>query len=179
MTSDYSNKYSSVVLAVCTSRIGMAHVKKCCFNFCKEFRDFAIRGNVLDLAIGIVVGTAFTNVIQSLVDDIITPPLGLALGGVDFANLTIKMKNFVYTSQPPVVIRYGKFIQSIISLLIVAMALFCIIKGVNHIYKITTKKKTKQDIEVITEPSEDIKLLREIRDLLAGRSYMQAITVRI
>ncbi|CAF4893283.1 unnamed protein product, partial [Rotaria magnacalcarata] len=140
---------------------------------------FAIRGNVLDLAIGIVVGTAFTNVIQSLVDDIITPPLGLALGGVDFANLTIKMKNFVYTSQPPVVIRYGKFIQSIISLLIVAMALFCIIKGVNHIYKITTKKKTKQDIEVITEPSEDIKLLREIRDLLAGRSYMQAITVRI
>ncbi|CAF3442107.1 unnamed protein product, partial [Rotaria sp. Silwood2] len=63
----------------------MTHVTRCCFNFCKEFKEFATRGNVLDLAIGIVIGTAFTNVIQSLVDDIITPPLGLVLGGVYFA----------------------------------------------------------------------------------------------
>ncbi|CAF3328649.1 unnamed protein product [Rotaria socialis] len=157
----------------------MARAKTCCFNFCKEFKDFATRGNVLDLAIGIVVGTAFTNVVQSLVDDIITPPLGLVLGGVDFANLTIKMNNFVYTNQPPVVIRYGKFLQAILSLLIVAMALFCIIKGVNHIYKISTKKKKKHEVESIIEASEDIKLLREIRDLLAGRAYIQATTIRI
>jgi large conductance mechanosensitive channel len=74
------------------------------------FNRFALRGNVLDLAIGIIIGTAFTNVVKSLVDDIITPPFGLILGGVDFVNLTIKMKNFVYKDQPPVVIRYGKFL---------------------------------------------------------------------
>ncbi len=74
------------------------------------FNRFALRGNFLDLAIGIIVGKAFTNVVQSLVDDIITPPFGLILGGVDFVNLTIKMKNFVYKDQPPVVIRYGKFL---------------------------------------------------------------------
>ena len=88
---------------------------------------FALRGNVLDLAIGIIIGTAFTNVVQSLVDDIITPPFGLILGGVDFVNLTIKMKNFVYKDQPPVVIRYGKFIQTMISFFIVTMTVFSVI----------------------------------------------------
>ncbi|CAF1555579.1 unnamed protein product, partial [Rotaria sp. Silwood1] len=141
-----------------------------CFNFCKEFKEFATRGNVLDLAIGIVIGTAFTNVIQSLVDDIITPPLGLVLGGVDFANLTIKMKNFVYTNQPPVVIRYGKFIQSCFTLLIIAMTLFCIIKAINHLYKIAAKRKEKKKTDTDVEISEEIKILREIRDLLANKS---------
>jgi large conductance mechanosensitive channel len=124
----------------------------------------------LDLAIGIVIGTAFTAVIQSLVDDIITPPLGLILGGVDFVNLTIKMNNFVYKNQPPVVIRYGKFIQSIITLSIVALALFGVIKAINQLYKIAAKKKEKNKTDPIIEASEEVRILCEIRDLLARSS---------
>ncbi|CAF3609027.1 unnamed protein product [Rotaria sordida] len=140
---------------------------------------FVTRGSVLDLAIGIVIGTAFTNVVQSFVDDIITPPLGLLLGGVDFANLTIKMKNFVYTNQPSVVIRYGKFIQSCLTLFIIAMALFCIIKAVNQLYKIAAKKKEKKKTDANTEITEEVKVLREIRDLLAGKSSMALTHVQV
>ncbi len=147
------------------------------FNF-SDIHSFATRGNVLDLAIGIVIGTAFTNVVQSLVDDIITPPLGLILGGVDFVNLTIKMNNFVYKDQPPVVIRYGKFIQSIITLLIVAFALFFVIKAINQLYKITARKKEKMKIDANIEVAEEVKVLREIRDLLNRQSTTDAIPVR-
>jgi large conductance mechanosensitive channel len=117
--------------------------------------------------------------VQSIVDDIITPPLGLVLGGVDFANLTIKMKNFVYKDQPPVVIRYGKFIQSIITLLIVALALFFIIKGINQLYKIAARKKEKKQIDSNIEASEEVKVLREIRDLLARQSSVDSIPMRV
>ncbi len=138
-----------------------------------QINRFALRGNVIDLAVGIVIGTAFTNVVQSLVDDIITPPLGLVLGGVDFVNLTIKMKNFVYQDQPPVVIRYGKFIQAIITLLIVALALFFIIKLVTKLQKIAARKK----VETITviEVTEEVKVLREIRDVLKRQSYENSL----
>ena len=135
---------------------------------------FALRGNVLDLAIGIIIGTAFTNVVQSLVDDIITPPFGLVLGGVDFVNLTIKMKNFVYKGQPPVVIRYGKFIQAMISLTIVAFALFFVIKGINQLQKMTSKKKEGGLTKLDAGDSDQIKVLREIRDLLS-RSHSAPI----
>jgi large conductance mechanosensitive channel len=133
---------------------------------------FALRGNVIDLAIGIVIGTAFTNVVKSLVDDIITPPFGFILGGVDFVNLTIKMKNFVYKDQLPVVIRYGKFIQTIITLFIMAFALFFVIKGVNKLHQIVIKKKQKEENKEIVEleTREEIKILCEIRDLLAKQS---------
>jgi large conductance mechanosensitive channel len=144
-----------------------------------DIHSFATRGNVLDLAIGIVIGTAFTTVVQSLVDDIITPPLGLVLGGVDFVNLTIKMKNFVYKNQPPVVIRYGKFIQSIITLCIVALALFFLIKAINQLYKIAAKKKEKTKIDVKIEITEEIKVLREIRDLLARQTTTDSLPVRL
>src|SRR5579862_3620931 len=97
----------------------------------------------------------------------ITPPLGLVLGGVDFVNLTIKMQNFVYKDQPPVVIRYGRFIQSIITLSIVALALFFIIKAINQLYKIAGRKKEKNKADLIVETSDEVKVLREIRDLLA------------
>ncbi|CAF1045844.1 unnamed protein product [Rotaria sordida] len=100
----------------------MTDVRQCCCKFSKEFKEFALQGNVLDLAIGIIIGTAFQSVVKSLVDDIITPPFGLIFDGVDFSNLTIKMKNFVHKDQPPVVIRYGIFIQQIIHLLIMALA---------------------------------------------------------
>ena len=124
----------------------------------------------MDLAIGVVVGAAFTALIQSLVDDVVTPPLGLLLGGVDFANLTIKMKNFVYQNQPPVVIRYGKFLQSILSLLIVVFALFFVIKAINQLHKITNRKKKKMAENIKIEVTEEVKVLREIRDLIAQQS---------
>jgi large conductance mechanosensitive channel len=122
---------------------------------------------MFDLAIGIVVGTAFSNVVKSLVDDIITPPLGLLIGGVDFVNLTAQISNFVYSNQPPVVIRYGKFIQQILYLFIVALALFFIIKLINKLNKIAMKKKVDIEQAVVKELTDETKALHEIRDLLA------------
>lgn len=129
---------------------------------------FALRGNVVDLAIGIIIGTVFTNVVQSLVDDIVTPPLGLLLGGVDFANLTIKMKNFVYVKQPPVVIRYGKFIQTMISFFIMAMTLFAVIKAINKFNKITenSKKKSTKPVQVV----EEMTCISEARHILTQQT---------
>jgi large conductance mechanosensitive channel len=166
----------------------MSRVMRCCGGFCKDFKAyvflliffcqtisqfdrFALRGNIVDLAIGIIIGTAFTTVVQSLVDDIITPPLGLLLGGVDFVNLTIKMKNFVYEDQPPVVIRYGKFIQAMISLIIVAFALFFVIKMINKLQKMSAKSKEQNERNIEIEVTEEVKVLREIRDVLTRQSY--------
>ncbi|CAF3181107.1 unnamed protein product [Rotaria sp. Silwood2] len=168
----------------------MACISQCCGSFCKEFKAyvfiltfllliffqsnrFALRGNVLDLAIGIIIGTAFTSVVQSLVDDIITPPLGFIMGGVDFVNLTIKMENFIYKDQPPVVIRYGKFIQTIISLTIVAFALFFVIQAINHLHKIAQRNKTTTETDIEIEVTDELEVLREIRDLLAQQSSVK------
>jgi large conductance mechanosensitive channel len=121
---------------------------------------------MLDLAVGIIIGTAFQNVVKSLVDDIITPPFGLIFDGVDFSNLTIKMRNFVHKDQPPVVIRYGIFIQQVLHLLIVALALFFIVKLINKLHKIAAHNR--ESMAVASEPSEEVKVLREIRDLIAA-----------
>ena len=174
----------------------MSRAKRCCGNFAQEFKEyvtnrllssvysifsfretriedffchrFALRGNVVDLAIGIIIGTVFTNVVQSLVDDIVTPPLGLILGGVDFANLTIKMKNFVYVKQPPVVIRYGKFIQTMISFFIMALTLFMVIKAINKLNKITKNSKRNSEKKLIIPPdaTEEVLLVSEARNIL-------------
>ena len=139
-----------------------------------------MRGNVLDLAIGIVVGAAFTNVVQSLVNDILTPPFGLLLAGVDFSNLTIQMGNFVYKNQSPVVIHYGRFIQTVIILFIVALILLFVAKGANQLVRIAARKKEMMDIESKMELTEEVKLLRQIRDLLGRPSTtMQSISIRI
>ncbi len=131
-----------------------------------------MQGNILDLAIGIIIGTAFQNVVKSLVDDIITPPFGLIFDGVDFSNLTIKMPNFVHKGQPPVVIRYGLFIQQIIHLLVLAFALFGIVKLISRLRRIAAQNRQRAEANEPTqpseppEPSEEVKLLRNIRDLL-------------
>lgn len=172
----------------------MAQVKQCCLGCFREFKkyvtlitdnflvfiqffcySFASRGQVLDLAIGMIIGTAFTNVIQSLVDDIITPPLGFVLGGVDFANLTIRMTNFVHKDQPPVVIRYGAFIQTIITLFIVAFVLFFIVRGINQLYKIAMRKQQTAEIQM----TEEVKVLCEIRDLLSAKSIADSKSIRL
>jgi large conductance mechanosensitive channel len=124
---------------------------------------------MFDLAIGIIIGTAFSNVVQSLVNDIITPPFGLLIGGVDFVNLTIQIPNFVYTNQPPVAIRYGRFLQQILYLLIVALALFFIIKFINKLHKIAMRKKIEVEKATVKESTDEVKVLHEIRDLLAQK----------
>jgi large conductance mechanosensitive channel len=121
---------------------------------------------MFDLAIGIIVGTAFSNVVKSLVDDIITPPLGLLIGGVDFVNLTIQISNFVYTNQPPVVIRYGKFLQQILYLIIAAFVLFLMIKLINKLYRIAMQAKVDIEKSVVKELTDEVKILHQIRDLL-------------
>ena len=111
----------------------------------KEFRDFIMRGNVLDLAVGIIIGAAFTTVVKSLVDDILMPPIGLLLGGVDFSNLFINLSGGDYSSlvaaqeAGAATINYGLFINALINFLIVAFVLFLIIKQFNRIQDILQK----------------------------------------
>ncbi|CAF0929776.1 unnamed protein product [Adineta steineri] len=148
----------------------MANVQQCCCNFGKEFKEFTLRGNILEMAIGIIIGTLFQNVVKSLVDDIITPPFGLIFDGVDFSNLTIKLPNFVRKDQPPVVIRYGLFLQQILHLVIMALALFCIVKFISRLHRIAAQNRelATENVPVQSnEPSEELKVLRDIRDLIA------------
>lgn len=137
-----------------------------------EFRTFAMRGSVIDLAVGVVVGAAFTAIVTSLVKDIITPPIGLALGGIDFSNFFIVLKGkaglaTLKAAQDAgaVTINYGAFIQAIINFLIVAFVLFLIVRSIN---KLSETKEAAPSAPAA--PPEDIVLLREIRDLLKAHS---------
>lgn len=139
----------------------------------QEFKDFIMRGNVIDLAVGMVVGTAFSGIVKSLVDDVIMPPIGLLIGGVDFSNLFITLKNGAnvpadgYTSLEAakaagaVTLNIGLFINTVISFLIVASAIFMVVKLINKM-----KKAPAAVEEAPAEPSEEVLLLREIRDSL-------------
>jgi large conductance mechanosensitive channel len=132
----------------------------------KEFRDFAVKGNVLDMAVGIIIGVAFGTVVQSLVNDVIMPPIGLALGGVDFSDLAV-----VVGTGPegnPVAISYGLFINSMISFLIVAFAVFMIVRSFNKMKR--AAEKEEEAPAAPPEPSAEEKLLTEIRDLLKVRN---------
>ncbi|MCG7657101.1 large conductance mechanosensitive channel protein MscL [Wielerella bovis] len=139
----------------------------------QEFKEFIMRGNVIDLAVGMVVGTAFSGIVKSLVDDVIMPPIGLILGGVDFSNLFLTLKDGADKPEAgyatleaakaagAVTMNVGLFINTIISFLIVASAIFCVIKAINSM-----KKEPAPVEEAPAEPSEEILLLREIRDSL-------------
>lgn len=119
----------------------------------KEFREFALRGNVLDLAIGFVMGAAFTAIVNSVVNDIIMPLIGVILGGLDFTALAFTFGEAQIT--------YGNFIQAIINFLIIAFVLFLIVRGLNRFMK-----KAEEEPAAPPEPSNEEKLLTEIRDLL-------------
>ena len=121
-------------------------------SFIQEFKGFAMRGNVVDLAVAVVIGGAFGKIVTSLVDNLITPFIGLLLGGVDFTGFVFTMGNATIT--------YGKFIQSVFDFLIVAFVIFLVVKAMNHL-KDAPKEEAKP-----AEPTEEIKLLREIRDSL-------------
>lgn len=125
-----------------------------------EFKAFAIKGNMIDMAVGIIIGAAFGKVVSSLVSDIIMPPIGLLLGGVNFTDLKLVMKAAT-DAAPAVTWNYGSFIQVVIDFLIVAWAIFMIIKAIN-----TFKKKEEAAPAAPPAPTKDQELLKEIRDLL-------------
>jgi large conductance mechanosensitive channel len=129
-------------------------------SFIQEFKKFVMRGNVIDLAVGVVIGGAFGKIVNSLVADIITPPLGLIIGGVDFSNLTINLNSPVGDLKP-VTINYGKFLQASFDFLIIAFALFLLIRTINRL-----QKKEEEKPAPPPEIPADVKLLTEIRDLL-------------
>ena len=128
-----------------------------------EFKEFAIRGNVVDLAVGVVIGAAFGKIVASLVNDIIMPSIGFAVGGVNFSDLAIELKaatvDAAGTAVPAVLVKYGAFIQTIVDFLIIAFAIFVAVKVINRL-------KRKEEAPPPAGPSEEVKLLTEIRDAL-------------
>ena len=126
----------------------------------QEFKTFAMRGNVVDMAVGIIIGGAFGKIISSFVADVIMPPIGLLIGGVNFANLAITLKGAVGESAA-VTINYGKFIQTVFDFLIIAFAIFMAIRAMNSL-----KKKEEEAPEAPPEPTKEEILLTEIRDAL-------------
>lgn len=138
-----------------------------------EFKEFAVKGNVVDLAVGVIIGGAFGTIVKSLVSDIIMPPIGYLMGGVDFSDLYVNLKtDSVATSleqarelgEPAVA--YGLFINNVISFLIVAWAVFLLVKGMNNLQR---KAEEEPEPEAPAEPPKDIQLLEEIRDALKAR----------
>jgi large conductance mechanosensitive channel len=125
----------------------------------QEFKAFAMRGNVVDMAVGIIIGGAFGKIVSSFVADVIMPPIGVLLGGVDFSNLSITIKEGA-EGVAPVVIKYGAFINTVIDFLIIAFAIFMAIKAMN------TLKKKEEAPPTPPPPPADVQLLTEIRDLL-------------
>jgi large conductance mechanosensitive channel len=123
----------------------------------KEFREFAMRGNVVDLAVGIIIGAAFGKIVSSLVNDVLMPPIGILIGGVDFSSLSVTLKEAA-AGAPAVVIRYGAFINTIIDFVIVAFAIFLLIRAINSF-------KKKEEAAPAAPPKQEV-LLSEIRDLL-------------
>ncbi len=132
----------------------------------KEFREFAVKGNVLDMAVGIIIGVAFGTVVQSLVNDVIMPPIGLALGGVDFADIAIPVGTG--PEGEAVVIGIGLFINALISFLLVAVAVFFLVKSFNRLKR--QEEAAPEEPAAPPEPSAEERLLAEIRDLLKARS---------
>ena len=130
-------------------------------GFAKEFKTFAMRGNVTDMAIGIVIGAAFGKIVTSLVNDVIMPPIGLLLGGVDFSSLAVTLKASG-AGAPAVILKYGLFINTVIDFLIVVLAIFLVVKGMNAL------KRKKE--EAPPPPSIQEMLLRDIRDLLRSKA---------
>jgi large conductance mechanosensitive channel len=135
----------------------------------EEFKKFAMRGNVLDLAVGVIIGASFTGIVTSLVKDVIMPPIGLALGGVDFSNFFVVLKGdrsvdslAAAAAAKDVTINYGLFVNAVINFLIVALVLFLLVRQIN--------KLARPKAEEAPVTPEDVLLLREIRDSLKARS---------
>lgn len=132
-----------------------------------EFKAFAMRGNVIDMAVGIIIGAAFGKIVSSFVDGVVMPPLGLLIGGVDFSDLAIVLKEAVGET-PAVLLRYGAFIQTVVDFLIVAFAIFLAIKAMNSL-----RRKEAEAPSAPPAPTKEELLLTEIRDLLREQNRNQ------
>ncbi|MDO9053900.1 MAG: large-conductance mechanosensitive channel protein MscL [Gallionella sp.] len=125
-----------------------------------ELKDFAIKGNVVDMAVGVIIGGAFGKIVSSFVSDVVMPPIGVLVGGVDFSKLAITLQEASLTA-PAVVISYGKFVQTVVDFTIIAAVIFLVIKAIN-----STKRKEAEAPTAPAAPSAQEVLLTEIRDLL-------------
>ena len=130
-------------------------------SFVSEFKEFAMKGNVVDMAVGVIIGAAFGKIVSSLVSDVVTPPLGFAIGGVDFTDLAVTLGTSPSTGEP-IVLKYGVFLQTMFDFLIIAFVLFLAIRGIN-------KLKTPAAPAAPPPPARTEVLLQEIRDLLARK----------
>jgi large conductance mechanosensitive channel len=132
-------------------------------SFAKEFREFAVKGNVVDMAVGIIIGAAFGKIVSSFVSDVITPPLGYLIGGVDFTKLAITLPA-LQEGKDDVTVRYGAFLQTTFDFVIVAFAIFMAVKVINRL-----KRKEEVAPSAPPPPSKEEVLLTEIRDLLRNK----------
>ncbi|HET6469898.1 MAG TPA: large conductance mechanosensitive channel protein MscL [Geminicoccaceae bacterium] len=143
----------------------------------REFREFALRGNVLDMAVGIIIGAAFTAIVSSLVDDVLMPPIGVLMGGFDFSDyfLPLTFDDRVWPSLAAVraagvpVIAYGNFVNAVIKFVIVAFALFMVIKQMNNLKRLADRQRAQEAAPPPEPPRQEV-LLTEIRDLLKARA---------
>ena len=135
-------------------------------NFISEFKQFISRGNVVDMAVGVVVGSAFTAIVNSLVKDIITPLIGLLFGGIDFSDMKVVFRAATEETAE-LALTYGSFLQAIVNFLLVSLAIFSVVKAMNSFRRKKEEEPAPEpEPEPEPEPSEDILLLREIRDSL-------------
>ena len=137
-------------------------------GFVKEFKEFAMRGNVMDMAVGVIIGGAFGKIVSSLVNDVIMPPIGWLIGGINFTELSLKLPvNPLTPDKDPVTVNYGQFLQTTLDFIIVAFCIFLLIKGINKLSNL--KKKEEEAAAAAPEapkgPTQE-ELLAEIRDLL-------------
>ena len=130
----------------------------------KEFKEFAVKGNAVDMAVGIIIGAAFGKIISSLVADVVMPPIGVLVGGVDFTKLAVTLKDKV-GDVPAVTLNYGNFIQAMVDFTIIAFAIFMVVKLINKL-----KKQEEAAPEAPPEPTKEELLLTEIRDLLKAKN---------
>ena len=129
-----------------------------------EFKTFAMKGNVVDMAVGIIIGAAFGGIVTSLVNDVIMPPIGALIGGIDFGSLSINIPSPL-NPEKPVAILYGKFLNTVINFLIIAFSIFMLVKGMNRLKRKEEENKTATP----PAPKEEVILLTQIRDLLAKK----------
>lgn len=133
-------------------------------GFFQEFREFAMRGNVVDMAVGVIIGGAFGKIVASMVDDVLMPPLGMAIGGVDFKDLAIQLKPAT-EAVPAVMLAYGKFLQTVFDFGILALIIFLLVRAMNKL-----RHEEPAPAAAPPGPSAEEKLLAEIRDLLRARA---------
>ena len=140
-------------------------------KFINEFKEFAVKGNAVDMAVGVIIGGAFGKIVSSIVDDIIMPPIGWLIGGVNFSDLkfTLPSVDVGIEKLAPATINYGNFIQTTLDFLIIALCVFFMVRGINKLTKKNRPEEPVKEEPKAPEPSNEEKLLMEIRDLLKNK----------